>query len=196
MAADGSLEQHTVCRDRIGPQARQDAAAEGIRRLVCCCCQKRGDAPGYGGFRKILGTKIHAAADSDSLPVSVAAGPADEHGPARLAGAMDGVSGLPNRGAKGRIVSVHADRGYDAERIRKCPAGRGIRACIPHRNFGTGRASADRHGHDRTRYAVERLFARLKCGFRRTATRYGRTAGNYLALLSTASVMTYWRVLG
>ena len=151
---------------------------------------------GYDGFKKILGTKIHAAVDSDSLPVSVVVGPANGHGPARFADVMDGVSGRPGCGAKGQTVSVHADRGYDAGRIRKYLADRGIRACIPHRNFRTGRAGADRHGHDRTGYAVERLLAWSKCGFRRTATRHGRIAENCLALFSIASVMMYWRVLG
>ena len=96
-----------------------------------------------------------------------------------------------------QIVSVYADKGYDAKIIRNYLKSRNILDCIPKRNFKTKSETATRHtNYNKTRYVVERFFAWLKNGFHRTRIRYERIAGNYLGFVYLASIMMYWRVLG
>ena len=96
-----------------------------------------------------------------------------------------------------QIVSVYADKGYDAKHIRKYLINRKIKDCIPKRKFKTKNKTMLHHtNYNKTRYVVERFFAWLKCGFHRTRVRYERIAENYLAFVNIASIMMYWRVLG
>ena len=81
-----------------------------------------------------------------------------------------------------------ADRGYDADWLLAQIAASGAEAVIP-----PTAASVERRAYDRNLYAdrnkVERLFNRLK-HYRRVATRYEKTARNYLAMVHVASIMT------
>ena len=97
------------------------------------------------------------------------------------------------------IVSIYADKGYDAQFIRNYLQKRNIDDCIPHRNFKTNNnreENVDQNNYNQTRFVVERFFAWLKNGFHRTRIRYERIADNYLAFCIIASIMMYWRVLG
>ena len=95
------------------------------------------------------------------------------------------------------IKEVYADKGYDARHIRKYLTNRNIKDCIPHRNYKTkDNANCNQNNYNKTRYVVERFYAWLKCGFRRTVIRYERRAENYLALINIASFLMYCRVLG
>ena len=94
-------------------------------------------------------------------------------------------------------VSAYADKGYDARYIRDYLRCNGMVCCIPYRNnFKLVVPKNMQSNYNRTRFAVERLFAWLKCGFRRTAIRYERNCENYLGLVYLASIIMYWRVLG
>lgn len=80
---------------------------------------------------------------------------------------------------------LHADRGYDAKKVRRTVEALGVMPNIP--------PSVNRRWKNRpspflyrNRSAIERRFGRLK-GFRRTATRYNRLASNF----PTATV-SYW----
>jgi transposase len=82
---------------------------------------------------------------------------------------------------------VIADKGYDSEQVRETIERQGATAVIPSRSNRKVQRAYDQHLY-RERNQVERLFAKLKqC--RRIATRYDKTARNYLALLHLAATM-------
>ena len=94
---------------------------------------------------------------------------------------------------------VVADKGYDAEFIRKYLTKRKISDCIPYRKNSKTQQQNDnteQYLYGKTRYVVERFFAWLKNGFHRTRIRYEKNAQNYLAFVIISSIMMYWRVLG
>lgn len=88
-----------------------------------------------------------------------------------------------------RIDAMLADKGYDADAIRKELANADIEAVIP--------AKSNRRNpvpHDRAKYRwrnqIERLFNKLK-NWRRVATRYDKTAESYVGFVSLASVLLW-----
>lgn len=111
---------------------------------------------------------------------------------------MENISTHLNEDAIKQIVSVYADKGYDARFIREYLRNRNIADCIPYRNFKTKKSNQikDHDNYNKTRYVVEQFFAWLKCGLHRTRIRYERKAENYLGLINIACIMMYWRVLG
>jgi len=110
---------------------------------------------------------------------------------------MENISTHLDDDAMKQIVSVYADKGYDAKRIREYLRNRNIRDCIPYRNFKPrNNKRTNQNSYNKTRYVVERFFAWLKCGFRKMAIRYERRAENYESLITIASFMMYCRVLG
>ena len=85
---------------------------------------------------------------------------------------------------------LHADKGYDANAIRRQVEDRGAMPNIP--------PKANRKWKNcfspvlyRNRNAIERMFCRLK-DFRRVATRYDRNAANFLAAVCIAAAVSYW----
>lgn len=86
----------------------------------------------------------------------------------------------------GRIETLLADKGYDADAIRAEIAAAGVEAVIP--------AKSNRRipiAHDREKYRwrnlVERLFNKLK-NWRRIATRYDKTKKSYLGFVALAAI--------
>ena len=89
---------------------------------------------------------------------------------------------------KSRIL--HGDKGYDSNAIRHKVEGKGAMPNIP--------PKANRRWKNcfspflyRDRNAIERMFGRLK-DFRRIATRYDRSATNFLAAVCLAATVSYW----
>ncbi|SOD97551.1 Transposase, partial [Caenispirillum bisanense] len=87
-------------------------------------------------------------------------------------------------------VIVHADKGYDTDRVRQIIENQGAAPNIP--------PKANRRWKNcfspflyRDRNAIERMFGRLK-DFRRIATRYDRLAVNFLAAVQIAAFVSYW----
>ena len=85
---------------------------------------------------------------------------------------------------------LHADKGYDANAIRRQVEERGAMPNIP--------PKANRKWKNcfspflyRNRNAIERMFCRLK-DFRRISTRYDRNAVNFLAAVCIAATVSYW----
>ena len=82
------------------------------------------------------------------------------------------------------------DKGYDANHLRQFLAARGTAAVIP--STTTRKVAIP---HDATRYklrnVIERTFCRIK-DFRGIATRYDKTARNFLAAVCLVSAITYW----
>ena len=85
---------------------------------------------------------------------------------------------------------LHGDKGYDTNAIRHKVEGKGAMPNIP--------PKANRRWKNcfspflyRDRNAIERMFGRLK-DFRRIATRYDRSATNFLAAVCLAATISYW----
>jgi len=152
---------------------------------------------GYDGFKRITGTKIHIAVDSNSLPVSIIISPANEHDSTKFVDVMENIPDHLSYSITKQIKSVYADKGYDSKIIREYLRNRNIIDCIPNRNFKIKSNKETNHNNcNKTRFTVERFFAWLKNGFHRTRIGYERIAENYLAFVNIASIMMYWRVLG
>lgn len=88
-----------------------------------------------------------------------------------------------------RIDALLADKGYDANTIRRELADAEIEAVIPAK-----RNRRDPAPHDRLKYRwrnrIERLFNKLK-NWRRVATRYDKTADSYIGFVSLASALLW-----
>jgi transposase len=86
---------------------------------------------------------------------------------------------------------VIADRGYDSQAVVRAIEATGAEAVIP-----TQKDRKVQRGIDRERYKdrnlAERFWARVK-QYRRVATRYEKTARNFLALVHVASIMILLR---
>lgn len=109
---------------------------------------------------------------------------------------MENISDYLDDSMMNQIVSVYADKGYDSTSIRSYLKNRNINPCIPFRkNSNETTKNKSYKKYNKIRYVVERFFAWLKNGFRRTAIRYERVAENYLGLINIASFLMYCRVL-
>jgi transposase len=92
--------------------------------------------------------------------------------------------------APGRLKRLIADRGYDANHLRRDLRADGTTPIIP------GRRSRKRPiRHDKRRYRdrwrIEAAFCRLK-DFRRVATRYDKLAVNFASAVALAAVIAFW----
>ena len=83
------------------------------------------------------------------------------------------------------------DRGYDAGWFRNALAARGIVPCIPSKSNRKMPIAHDRTLY-RQRHKIENMFGRLK-HYRRIATRYDKTAENFLAALKLVAVRIWLR---
>lgn len=80
-----------------------------------------------------------------------------------------------------------ADRGYDSKRLVAYIESRGAEAVIPPRSNLKDQREFDRHLY-KERNLVERFINRIK-QHRRVATRYEKTARNFLAFVQVAAIM-------
>ena len=92
--------------------------------------------------------------------------------------------------AGGAFQKLLADRGYDADHLRKRLAERQAEAVIPTTTSRKRPIPYDTVAY-RQRNTVERLWARLK-DYRRVATRYDKLADNFLAGVLIAAIISYW----
>ena len=87
------------------------------------------------------------------------------------------------------IRAVLADKGYDADAFVDQIEALGAEAVIPSRKNRTQVREHDAELY-KDRHKVECFFGRIK-HYRRVATRYEKTARNYLALLHLASALVW-----
>ena len=87
-------------------------------------------------------------------------------------------------------VILHGDKGYDSNAIRALVETKGALPNIPPKANRVWKNCFSPYLY-RKRNAIERMFGRLK-DFRRIATRYDRSAINFLAAISLAAVLCYW----
>jgi transposase len=83
--------------------------------------------------------------------------------------------------------AVIADKAYDSDPLIKSVEAKGAEAVIPPKANRKQQRDFDRHLY-KDRNLVERLINRFK-QYRRVATRYEKTARNFLAFIQVASIM-------
>ena len=130
-----------------------------------------------GRSRGGLTTKIHALVDANGLPVVLKLTPGQAHDGRSAADMLDAIS-------EGQILL--ADRAYDSDALRETMTKRGAWACIKPMPRRVNAPAFSRFLY-RYRNLVERFFNKLK-HFRAVATRFEKSAENYLALVKLAAV--------
>jgi transposase len=126
-----------------------------------------------GGFS----TKVHVAVNGLGLPVELQLTPGQQADVRQAAALLEGH----------QPAVVIADKGYDSDALIGTIHANGAEAVIPPRKNRTRERGYDRHLY-KERNLVERFLNRIKrC--RRVATRYEKTARNYLAFVQVAAIM-------
>jgi transposase len=127
---------------------------------------------GCGGFA----TKIHACVNPLGQPVALELTAGQCADSPQLPGLIVGV----------KTQAVLADKGYDSESNRAAIRNQGAEPCIPGKRNRKEPIAYDHYLY-KERNVVERFFARIK-QYRRVATRYDKTARNYLGFVWVASL--------
>ena len=86
---------------------------------------------------------------------------------------------------------VLADTAYDSDHLREAITGKGAVAVIPNNPSRASKYPLDKHLYA-DRHLVECCFSKLK-QFRRVATRYEKTAKNFLAVITVAAIVLWLR---
>jgi len=134
-----------------------------------------------GRSRGGLTTKIHGAVSGLGLPVKVLLTPGQA---ADVSQAEELLEGLPTK-------VVIADKAYDSKALVDSIEARGAEAVIPSLSNRKRQREYDRERY-KDRNLVERFWHKLK-QYRRVATRYEKTAQNFLAFVHLASIMILLR---
>jgi transposase len=90
----------------------------------------------------------------------------------------------------GRVRYLLADKGYDADALRRSLRQAGAVPVIPGRSNRKWKVRYDRERY-KDRHLVENAFCRLK-DFRRVATRYDKLAANFLSGVALATALAFW----
>ncbi len=134
-----------------------------------------------GRSRGGLSTKIHMAVRGLGCPVRFIL-TAGQKGDAPQAEPL--IKGLP-------ADVVMADTAYDSDALRQAIAEKGALAVIPNNPSRAIKHKLDRHLYAQ-RHLIECCFSKLK-QFRRVATRFEKTARNYLAVVTIAATVLWLR---
>lgn len=86
---------------------------------------------------------------------------------------------------------VMADAAYDSDRLREVIAAKGALAVIPNNPSRAVKHPLDKHYYAQ-RHLIECCFSKLK-QFRRVATRFEKTARNFLAVVTIAAIVLWLR---
>jgi len=130
--------------------------------------------------------------DGQGTPLNVRVTPGQAHESA----ALEEVATATRIGVRSRPGRIVGDKGYDVPRVRAYLRRRRIRAVIPEKAKPHGRKRGRPPRFDREAYrrrnVVERAIGFLKHA-RRIATRYEKTAVNFLAMLKLAMIQHYFK---
>jgi transposase len=138
-------------------------------------------AQALGRSRGGFGTKIHAAVSGLMLPVALLLTAGQE---ADVSHAATLLQKIP---AGSDVQVVIADKGYDSKAVVAAVEAKGAEAVIPTISTRKEQREIDRDRY-KDRNLAERLWSKLK-QFRRVATRYEKTARNFLAFVQVAAIM-------
>ena len=142
--------------------------------------KKAGEDQAIGRSRGGLSTKIHALVDALGNPIAFALTGGEAHD---LVGADQLLPGM-------QAAVLIADKAFDADqRVLNPLAEAGKTAVIPPRSNRTTIRDFDRDLF-KARHLIENFFARLK-QHRAIATRYDKTARNFLAAVHLAAAVTW-----
>jgi transposase len=130
-----------------------------------------------GGFS----TKLHVCVNGLGLPVEF------KLTPGQAADITQAEALLENHD----FEFVLGDKGFDSKKLIGYIQSRGAEAVIPPRSNLKDQREYDRHLY-KERNLVERFISRIK-QFRRVATRYEKTARNFLAFVHLASITVLWQ---
>ena len=130
-----------------------------------------------GRSRGGLTTKIHAVVDKQGRPIKLKLTAGQD---ADITSAPEMIADLP----EGALLL--ADKGYDSNALREMVANRNTWANIPPKSNRKDPICFSKHLY-RVRNRVERFFNKIK-HYRRTATRYDKTAESFLAALVVANL--------
>jgi transposase len=170
----GQGRRQRICHDRFHHRARPPAQRWGA--------QKGGGSEAIGRSKGGLSTKIHATVDALGNPLGfyLTEGQACE---------LDGADVLlPQLKAD----TVIADKGFDADkRVLEPLQQAGKQAVIPPKANRKVQREYDKELY-KARHLIENFFAKLKL-FRGIATRYDKTARNFLAAIHLAA-STIWLI--
>ena len=150
---------------------------------LCRLVEKKADGSGSPAYQALersrggLTTKIHGAVSGLGLPVKVLLTPGQA---ADVSQAEELLEGLP-------AEVVIADKAYDSEALVDSIEARVREAVIPSLSDRKRQREYDRDRY-KDRNLVERFWHKLK-QYRRVATRYEKTAQNFLAFVHVASIM-------
>ena len=128
-----------------------------------------------------MSTKIHLAVRGLGTPVRFTL-TGGQRGDCPQAYAL--IEGLPAQ-------VVMADAAYDADPLRQAIAAKGAVAVIPNNPSRARKYHLDKHLYAQ-RHLIECCFSKLK-QFRRVATRFEKTARNYLAIITLAATVLWLR---
>lgn len=171
-----------ACRERRHPRGARHRLHSHQGPPLRARVQKKGDAiQAVGRSRGGRTSKIHALADDLGRPVAFTLTPGNV---ADISVARDLLDTLaPPR----RLL---ADKAYDADSLRNWLKARRVQAVIPSNATRRTPYPLDRTAYKR-RNLIERMFCRLK-DWRRIATRYDRTARNFLSAVALAATLSFW----
>jgi transposase len=142
--------------------------------------KKTGEDQAIGRSRGGLSTKIHTLVDALGNPVGFHLTGGEAHD-------LVGADHLLPKMQAGALI---ADRAFDAdERVIEPLAAAGKTAVIPPKANRRAPREFDRHLY-KTRHLIENFFAKLK-QFRAIATRYDKTARNFLGAGHLAAAVTW-----
>ncbi len=96
----------------------------------------------------------------------------------------------PLMDAAGRVRCLIADKGYDANALRRRLQAEGAMVVIPGRSNRKVPIDCDEVRY-KGRWRIEAAFCRLK-DFRRIATRYDKLARNFLSAVALATLVAFW----
>jgi transposase len=128
-----------------------------------------------GRSRGGLNTKLHALVNENGLPLRFHLTPGQAHDAPAAKVLLSNLR--PGQ-------QVLADKAYDADWIRTLIWEQGAQAVIPSKSNRKMPKTFDKAAC-RERNHVERFFGRIKKSFRRIATRYEKTARNFMALIKS-----------
>jgi transposase len=141
---------------------------------------KKDDNQAIGHSRGGLSTKIHALVDALGNPLAFVLTPGQAHD-------LDGADALLPQMTADRLI---ADKAFDADqRVREPLAAAGKSAVIPPRDHRRTAPGFDRDLY-RERHLIENFFCKLK-QLRAIATRYDKTARNFLAAIHLAAAIIW-----